>query len=145
LRPPLLVQGRQCRNHASRRFAPLWHGYGLRLSALPISPYGETAPLRGLPFTLSLVRGANPLHFINLKELKMSQQNNFDFSAFNDLTERKPAGLQIFLAQQLLSNALWSMEKYDNPRSQLVQDALNQIKSLRALMKQDAEVRARGE
>jgi len=75
----------------------------------------------------------------------MSQQNNFDFSAFNDLTERKPSGLQIFLAQQLLSNALWSMEKYDNPRSQLVQDTLNQVKSLRALMKQDAEVRARSE
>ena len=75
----------------------------------------------------------------------MSQQNNFDFNEFNNLTERKPAGLQIFLAQQLLSNALWSMEKYDNPRSQLVQDALNQVKSLRALMKQDAEVRARGE
>jgi hypothetical protein len=68
----------------------------------------------------------------------MAQQNNFDFNAFNVLTERKPAGLQIFLAQQLLSNALWTMEKYDNPRASDVQGLLTEIKSLRALLKQDA-------
>ena len=72
----------------------------------------------------------------------MSQQNNFDFNAFNNLTERKPAGLQIFLAQQLLSNALWSMEKYDNPRQTEVRDALNAIKALRAQLKADAAARA---
>ena len=75
----------------------------------------------------------------------MSQQNNFDFNGFNALTERKPAGLQIFLAQQLLSNALWSMEKYDNPRQTEVRDALNAIKSLRAQLKSDASARAIGE
>jgi len=84
------------------------------------------------------VRGANPLHFINLKELKMAQQNDFDFNAFNNLTERKPAGLQIFLAQQLLSNALWSMEKFDNPRGSDVSSIVTDIKELRALLKQDA-------
>lgn len=72
----------------------------------------------------------------------MSQQNNFDFNAFNALTERKPAGLQIFLAQQLLSNALWSMEKFDNPRQVEVRDALNAIKALRAQLKADALARA---
>jgi len=73
----------------------------------------------------------------------MSQQaNNFDFNAFNNLTERKPAGLQIFLAQQLLSNALWSMEKYDNPRQTEVRDALNAIKALRTQLKADAAARA---
>jgi hypothetical protein len=72
----------------------------------------------------------------------MSQQNNFDFNAFNALTERKPAGLQIFLAQQLLSNALWSFEKYDNPRQTEVRDALNSIKTLRSQLKADAEARA---
>ena len=72
----------------------------------------------------------------------MSQQNNFDFNAFNNLTERKPAGLQIFLAQQLLSNALWSMEKYDNPRQTEVRDALNALKTLRAQLKADALARA---
>jgi len=72
----------------------------------------------------------------------MSTQNNFDFNGFNALTERKPAGLQIFLAQQLLSNALWSMEKYDNPRQTEVRDALNAIKSLRAQLKADAAARA---
>ena len=69
-------------------------------------------------------------------------QNNFDFNAFNNLTERKPAGLQIFLAQQLLSNALWSMEKYDNPRQEQVRDALNAIKALRTQLKADAAARA---
>lgn len=71
----------------------------------------------------------------------MSTQNNFDFNGFNAMTERKPAGLQIFLAQQLLSNALWSMEKYDNPRQVEVRDALNAIKTLRAQMKSDAAAR----
>ena len=72
----------------------------------------------------------------------MSQQSNFDFNAFNALTERKPAGLQIFLAQQLLSNALWSMEKFDNPRQTEVRDALNALKALRAQLKADALARA---
>jgi len=75
----------------------------------------------------------------------MSQQNNFDFSAFNNMTERKPAGLQIFLAQQLLSNALWSLEKYDNPRQTEVRDALNSIKAIRSQLKADAEARAKSE
>jgi hypothetical protein len=68
----------------------------------------------------------------------MAQQNDFDFNGFNNLTERKPAGLQIFLAQQLLSNALWSMDKYENPRASDVQSLVNEIKALRALLKQDA-------
>jgi len=68
----------------------------------------------------------------------MAQQNDFDLNAFNNLTERKPAGLQIFLAQQLLSNALWSMEKYDNPRGADLNSILVDIKELRAVLKQDA-------
>jgi len=72
----------------------------------------------------------------------MSQQSNFDFISFNNLTERKPAGLQIYLAQQLLSNALWSFEKYDNPRQTEVRDALNALKTLRAQLKSDAAARA---
>ena len=65
-------------------------------------------------------------------------QNNFDFNAFNNLTERKPAGLQIFLAQQLLSNAVWTMEKFDNPRASEVNELIVTIKTLRAQLKQDA-------
>jgi hypothetical protein len=75
----------------------------------------------------------------------MASQNDFDFNSFNNLTQRKPAGLQIFLAQQLLSNALWSMENYDNPRQTEVRDALNAIKTLRAQMKADAAARKIGE
>ena len=72
----------------------------------------------------------------------MSQQNNFDFNAFNNLVEHKPAGLQIFLAQQLLSNAVWSMTKYDNPRTEEVNNIFNEIKALRAKLKADALARA---
>ena len=75
----------------------------------------------------------------------MSQQNNFDWNAFKGMTERKPAGLQICLAQQLLSNALWSMENYDNPRQVEVRNALNAIKTLRTQMKADALARAKAE
>ncbi|CAB4240648.1 hypothetical protein UFOVP38_39 [uncultured Caudovirales phage] len=75
----------------------------------------------------------------------MASQNDFDFNNFNAMTERKPAGLQIFLAQQLLSNALWSMEKYSNPRETECRDALNACKTLRSLMKDDAAARKAGE
>ena len=68
----------------------------------------------------------------------MAQQNDFDFNAFNNLTERKPAGTQIYLAQQLLSNALWSMEKFNNPRGTNLHSILTSVKELRALLKQDA-------
>jgi len=71
-------------------------------------------------------------------------QSNFDFNQFNIMTERKPAGLQIFLAQQLLSNALWSMEKYDNPHCDALADALNAVKVIRATMKAEAAQRAVG-
>jgi hypothetical protein len=73
----------------------------------------------------------------------MSQQNDFDFDAFKAMTEGKPAGLQVFLAQQLLSNALWTFENYDNPRQTEVRDALNSIKTLRTQLKADALARAK--
>jgi hypothetical protein len=69
------------------------------------------------------------------------QQRNFDFNAFNELVQRKPAGLQIFLAQQLLSEAMWSMERYDNPRETEVRAIFDSIKVLRAKMKEDAASR----
>tara|TARA_R110000868_G_scaffold48725_1_gene157836 strand:+ start:281 stop:667 length:387 start_codon:yes stop_codon:yes gene_type:complete len=124
-----------------------WQG-AKALCALAISPYGETACRlwAALASIRAFVRGANYLllHQPTSKEPNMAQgQNDFDFNNFNAMTERKPAGLQIFLAQQLLSNALWSMEKYDNPRSFEVRDALNSIKALRQLMKDDAAARAK--
>jgi len=117
---------------------------GFALSALPISPYGETACRlwAALALTPSFGEGAVPLYLQLNEELQMSQQSNFDFNQFNTLTERKPAGLQIYLAQQLLSNALWSFEKYDNPRQEEVRDALNSLKALRAQLKDDAAARA---
>ena len=73
----------------------------------------------------------------------MAKQNDFDFNAFNKLSEGKPAGLQIFLAQQLIANALWQMEKFDNPRSQQVRDIFTEMKIVRSLMKDDAAARSK--
>ena len=70
------------------------------------------------------------------------QQNDFDFKAFSNLTDRIPAGLQVFLAQQLLSNALWSYDRYDNPRTDEVRGIHDEIKGLRAKLKDDAKARA---
>ena len=72
----------------------------------------------------------------------MAQQQNFDFNAFNALTERVPAGLQIFLAQQLLANAAWTMQKFDNPRADTVMGIVTDVKFLRNAMKADAVARS---
>lgn len=73
----------------------------------------------------------------------MSQkQSNFDFNAFNNLTNQRPAGLQVYLAMQLLDNALRSLEKFNNPRETEARDALNAVKALRNMLKVDAEKRA---
>lgn len=72
-----------------------------------------------------------------------SSTSNFDFNAFNAMTERKPAGLQVFLAQQLLSNALWSMQKYDNPSADDVEATIVAIKAIRADLKEAAAARAK--
>ena len=72
-----------------------------------------------------------------------AQRNDFSFEDFNKLTERVPAGLQVFLAQQLLANALWQLEKWDNPRASDVSEVFTQVKILRSHMKADAEARAK--
>ena len=74
--------------------------------------------------------------------MSTAQQGNFDFSSFNAQTDRIPAGLQIFLAQQLLSNAAWQLARFDNPRSDDVMGILTDVKILRATMKADALARS---
>jgi len=41
-----------------------------------------------------------------------------------------------------LSNALWSMTNYDNPRTEEVNNIFNEVKALRAKLKADALARA---
>ena len=74
--------------------------------------------------------------------MSTAQQGNFDFSSFNAQTDRIPAGLQIFLAQQLLSNAAWQLSKFDNPRAEAAVELMNDCKALRVLMKADALARS---
>lgn len=73
----------------------------------------------------------------------MAQQNDFDFKAFNSLTDRIPAGLQIFLAQQLLSNAAWNFQRFNNPRVDSVLAVVTELKGLRNDLKADAAARER--
>jgi len=75
--------------------------------------------------------------------MSTAQEGNFNFNAFNAQTDRIPAGLQIFLAQQLLSNAGWQLARFDNPRAETAVELMNDCKALRALMKADAEARAK--
>jgi hypothetical protein len=72
----------------------------------------------------------------------MAQGNDFDFKAFNTLTERIPAGLQIFLAIQMLDTALWQFHKYENRREGELSDIVDELKQLRKDYKADAEKRA---
>lgn len=68
-------------------------------------------------------------------------QQNFDFQSFNNLTDRIPAGLSIFLAQSLLDSAAWQMKRYDNPRLSDVESLIDEIKQLRAEIKKEAALR----
>jgi hypothetical protein len=71
--------------------------------------------------------------------------NQFDFKSFNALTNNIPAGLQVFLAQQLMSNATWQYSRYNNPREEMADGILQEIKILRNHLKADAEARNRTE
>ena len=68
----------------------------------------------------------------------------FDFKAFNTLTDRIPAGLQIALAESLLANALWQFDRWDNPRSEELRGVFSELKLLRANLKQDQRIRNAG-
>lgn len=70
-------------------------------------------------------------------------QNNFDFDAFNAVTAKAPAGLKLYLAQQLMSNVLFTMQMYDNPRADDVHSIFADIKALRSKTKDDAAARER--
>ncbi|CAB4169987.1 hypothetical protein UFOVP907_39 [uncultured Caudovirales phage] len=106
----------------------------------------------GFPFSLidenagdappTSVRGVVPL--INQRKTCMKYaQNNFDFDAFNAVTAKAPAGLKLYLAQQLMSNVLFTMQMYDNPRADDVHSIFADIKALRSKTKDDAAARER--
>ena len=70
--------------------------------------------------------------------------SQFDFRAFNALTDRQPAGLQVALAESLLANALWQFDRWDNPRAEELRGVFSELKQLRTLLKQDAKLRNSG-
>lgn len=70
-------------------------------------------------------------------------QGNFDFESYNALIAGKPAGLLVFLVQDMLQSVEWQMNRFKNPRIEEVESILQEVKELRAGMKQDAADRAK--
>lgn len=70
-------------------------------------------------------------------------QNSFNFDAFNAITQSTPAGMKVFLAQQLLAKAVFDLEMYENPNEGDLRAVLNSLKEVRASMKSEAAARAK--
>jgi hypothetical protein len=66
---------------------------------------------------------------------------NFDFKAFNAMTRDTAAGMKLALAEGLLKDALYSLERYNNPLSDGCNEALNELKTFRIKYKAAAEER----
>ena len=67
--------------------------------------------------------------------------NQFDFKAYNNMTGNIAAGLKIALAEGLIRDALYSLERFHNPLADDCQSVLGDIKVFRVKYKQAAEER----
>lgn len=67
--------------------------------------------------------------------------NNFDFNAFNNMTKDVAAGLKIALAEGLIRDALYSLERFHNPLADDCQSVLGDIKTFRVKYKAAADAR----
>jgi hypothetical protein len=65
----------------------------------------------------------------------------FNFDAFNKLTDDVAPGLKIALAQSLLRSAIWSMERYNNPLVDDLYGIGNELKEFRIKYKEAAAAR----
>jgi hypothetical protein len=63
---------------------------------------------------------------------------DFDFDSFNKATKEAGAGLKLFLAEQLLSDALSVMTKFRNPLRKDLEDIVDELSSLRKESKKQA-------
>ena len=67
--------------------------------------------------------------------------NQFDFKAFNDMTNNVAPGLQIALAEGLIRSALYSLERFNNPLTDELLGVNMELKSFRVKYKAAADAR----
>jgi predicted component of type VI protein secretion system len=67
----------------------------------------------------------------------------FDFNEYNKVMENANSGLKLYLAEQLLGDALATMLRYKSPLFQELMDARDEITDIRAKAKKLAESRER--
>ncbi len=68
--------------------------------------------------------------------------NNFDFKQFNATTRDVAAGLKIVLAEGLLKDALWSLQRFNNPLGAELQGIVNDLQVYKAKYKAASAARA---
>jgi hypothetical protein len=67
--------------------------------------------------------------------------SQFDFSAFNKMTDDVAPGLKVALAEGLLKSALWNLERYNNPLQDDLLGIRMELKEFRVKYKAAAEAR----
>jgi hypothetical protein len=67
----------------------------------------------------------------------------FDFNEYNKVMANANSGLKLYLAEQLLGDALVTMLRYKSPLFKDLQDALDEVTNIRAQAKKLAEARER--
>ena len=72
-------------------------------------------------------------------------QNQFNFDAFNQLKKTAPAGLKVFLAQQLMDEVLFTAQRYRNPLRHELSNLCDEIADFRESWKRAAAARERND
>ena len=72
-------------------------------------------------------------------------QNQFNFDAFNQLKKTAPAGLKVFLAQQLMDEVLFTAQRYRNPLRHELSSLCDEIADFRESWKRQAAARERND
>ena len=72
-------------------------------------------------------------------------QNQFNFDAFNQLKKTAPAGLKVFLAQQLMDEVLFTAQRYRNPLRHELSNLCDEIADFRESWKRQAAARERND
>ena len=71
--------------------------------------------------------------------------NKFNFDAFNQLKKTAPAGLKIFLAQQLMDEVLFTATRYRNPLRHELSSLCDEIADFRDSWKKASAARERND
>lgn len=72
-------------------------------------------------------------------------QNQFNFDAFNQLKKTAPAGLKVFLAQQLMDEVLFTAQRYRNPLRHELSNLCDEIADFRETWKKASAARERND